>query len=257
VVRLSGASLRIGATVPLFPEEGGCLSLACLLRGINRHYCLLAKNDESKVELKKECAMSIAKNSVAVLLVLTLAVVNVVWAAPTLGAENETIVLVATPELHDPLYGETILIAKPLQGGQHLGFILNRPTKVSLADLFPEHKPSRSVQDPIYLGGPSELSVVFAMVADHDSPGDGSLQLAPDLYLAVAAQTVDRIIETASDHARFFAGAVVWRPGELDEELKRGAWYVLDVEPELVLRKTTAGLWQELVKRAEIRKKAI
>jgi putative transcriptional regulator len=50
---------------------------------------------------------------------------------------------------------------------------------------------------------------------------------------------------------------VVWRPGELDEELKRGAWYVLDLEPGLVLRKKTAGLWQELVQRAEIRDKAI
>ena len=94
-------------------------------------------------------------------------------------------------------------------------------------------------------------------MAVHDSPGNGSMQLAPDLYLAIAAQTVDHVIETASDHARFFAGAVVWRPGELDDELKRGAWYVLDLEPELVLRKKTAGLWKELVQRAEIRDKAI
>jgi putative transcriptional regulator len=201
--------------------------------------------------------MSIARSSVTALFVLMLVVVNVVWTAPTLGAESETVVLVARPQLQDPFYGETILIAKPLEGGQHLGFIINRPTELSLADLFPEHEPSRSVHDPIYLGGPSDLSVVFALVADHDSPGDGSMQLAPDLYLAVAAQTVDHIIETASDHARFFAGAVVWQSGELDEELKRGAWYVLDLEPELVLRKKTIGLWQELVQRAEIREEAI
>ncbi|MBI2317254.1 MAG: YqgE/AlgH family protein [Betaproteobacteria bacterium] len=165
--------------------------------------------------------------------------------------------LVATPQFKDPIYGETILIAKPLQGGQYLGLILNRPTRFSLADVFPGHEPSRSVRDPIYLGGPSELDVVFALVAGHDSPGEGSMQLAPDLYLAVSAQTVDHVIETASEHARFFAGVVVWRPGELDEELKRGAWYVLELEPELVLPKKTEGLWQELVQRAEIREKGI
>ena len=201
--------------------------------------------------------MSIARSSVADLLALTLVVATFVWNTPTLGAESRTVVLVATPQLHDPFYGETILIAKPLEGGQHLGFILNRPTKLSLADLFPEHEPSRSVHDPIYLGGPSDLNVVFALVADHASPGDGSMQISPDLYLAVAAPTVDHVIETASDHARFFAGMVVWRPGELDEELKRGAWYVLDLDPELVLRKKTAGLWRELVQRAEIREKGI
>ena len=83
------------------------------------------------------------------------------------------------------------------------------------------------------------------------------MQLAPDLYLAVTAKTVDHIIETNSDHARFFAGAVVWQPGELDQELQLRAWYVLDLEPDMVLRKKTEGLWQELVQRAEMRAKGI
>jgi hypothetical protein len=161
------------------------------LHGIDHRHILLRSDDEGKGELKKECVMSIARSSVTALFVLMLVVVTVVWTAPTLGAEYETVVLVARPQLQDPLYGETILIAKPLEGGQHLGFILNRPTRLSLADLFPGHEPSRSIQDPIYLGGPSELNVVFALVAGHDRPGDGSMQLAPDLYLAVAAQTVD------------------------------------------------------------------
>jgi putative transcriptional regulator len=194
---------------------------------------------------------------VAALLAFALAVTAFSWPASALGADSAAVVLVATPQLQDPIYGETILIAKPVNGGRHLGFILNRPTKVSLADIFPGHEPSSKIREPIFVGGPFDLDTIFALVAGHASPGDDSIELAPDLYLAVAEKTINRLIETASDHARFFAGAVVWRAGELDEELKRGAWYVLDVEPELMLRKETKGLWQELVQRAKVREKSI
>jgi len=44
---------------------------------------------------------------------------------------------------------------------------------------------------------------------------------------------------------------VLWRPGELDEEIKRGLWYVLDAKSDLALRKSTEGMWEELVGRSE------
>jgi len=44
---------------------------------------------------------------------------------------------------------------------------------------------------------------------------------------------------------------VLWAPGELDEEVRRGLWYVLDPQPDLLLRKTTDSLWEDLVSRCE------
>jgi putative AlgH/UPF0301 family transcriptional regulator len=49
---------------------------------------------------------------------------------------------------------------------------------------------------------------------------------------------------------------VGWRAGELRDEVKRGAWFVLDADPKLVLRKPE-GLWEELVRRAEQRANSI
>jgi len=204
-----------------------------------------------------------AASRAALLLVLALPVMTYTWTAPALGAESvaatapEAVVLVATREFRDPLYGETILIAQPMAGGRHVGFILNKPTQYRLSDAFPEHGPSKRVRDPLYLGGPEEIDTVFALVTGRKSPGKGSLKLGADLYLVIAAKAVDRVIETAPDHARFFLGAVYWQPGELDEELKRGAWYVFEPEHDLVLPKKTEGLWQELVRRAEIREHGI
>jgi putative AlgH/UPF0301 family transcriptional regulator len=83
------------------------------------------------------------------------------------------------------------------------------------------------------------------------------MQLSQDLFLVIAKDTVDRVIETAAGHARFFAGAVVWRQGELAQELKNGIWHVLEPDPELVLPQKTEDLWQRLVHRAELREDGI
>ncbi|HMG60904.1 MAG TPA: YqgE/AlgH family protein [Burkholderiales bacterium] len=173
------------------------------------------------------------------------------------AAPEDTMLLVARRQLEDPIWGSTIVLAKPIEGGGHVGFIVNKPTKMSLAELFPEHEPSKKVADPLFLGGTVNMNLVFALVEEHGSRKDGSIRIAPDIFLAYDTKAVDRIIESESDHARFFLGLVVWRPGQLDDELDRGLWYVDEPEAKLVLRRKTDGLWEELLLRLEARANTI
>ena len=172
--------------------------------------------------------------------------------APLAWSEDltDTVLLVAKRNLKDRIYGNTILIAKPLGDERHVGFIVNKPTTMTLGKLFPKHLPSQKVVDPVYLGGPTGPEVIFAMVKG-PSPGGRSVQLTPGLYLAFDSNVVDRIIESQPQQARFFAGMVLWQPQELAEEVRRGLWFVLDAQPEILLRKPTDGLWEELVGRSE------
>jgi len=164
---------------------------------------------------------------------------------------DETAILVAKREMRDRVYGSSVIVVRPLGQERHIGFIVNKPTTMTLSKLFPKHLPSQKVVDPVFLGGPMGPEVIFAMVKGA-SPGGRSLQLTPGLYVAFDSAVVDRIIESQPQEARFFAGMVLWQPNELGEEVKRGLWYVLDPQPELVLqRKTTDGLWEDLVGRAE------
>jgi putative transcriptional regulator len=192
---------------------------------------------------------------VASLCVVTLAVLHLSLARAE--DSDKTVLLVAKRALKDPLYRSTILLAKPMPNGAHVGFILNRPTTVKLGEMFPEHEPSKKIADPLFLGGPADVNLVFAVVANHDGSRDDSMLLTPELSLAYSGRTVDRIIESESDRARFFAGLVVWRPGQLDEELKRGLWHVQEPEAKLVLRKKTDGLWDELVRESEVKAEMI
>ena len=186
------------------------------------------------------------------LLAVSLAIFGAALVAAPAQADDstDTMILVAKRQLRDQLYGSTILIVKPLGEDRHVGFIINKPTQMTLGKLFPNHGPSQKVVDPVYLGGPFNSQVIFALVQRQDSPGGRSVRIAQDLYLAVDSNIVDRIIESEPQHARFFAGMVLWKPGELAEEMKKGLWYTLDARSELVLQKAD-GLWEELVGRSE------
>ncbi|MBV8031567.1 MAG: YqgE/AlgH family protein [Betaproteobacteria bacterium] len=158
---------------------------------------------------------------------------------------SKPMLLVARPSLQGP-YSHTALIVVPL-GDKHIGFILNRATDTPMASAFPDHAPSKKVVDPIYFGGPEASDALFALVR-HD-PGEPSLRLFGNLYMTGNAKSIDHIIETTPNEARYFAGFVGWMPEELAAELAKGFWFVGEADASQVFRKDTTSMWEELVER--------
>jgi putative transcriptional regulator len=160
--------------------------------------------------------------------------------------QEEAVILVAHPLFRDLEYRQTVLIAAPAGDGTHVGVILNRPTRRSLGSLFPEHEPSKKVADPVYYGGPFSRGALVALVRADANPGAGSVLLMKNLYLAIRANTIDHVIETTPNEARYFVGFVRWRQGELKGEIDRGLWSVHNADLDTIFRKDTEGLWEEL-----------
>jgi putative transcriptional regulator len=160
--------------------------------------------------------------------------------------QEGAMLLVAHPAFRDLEYRQTVLLAAPVSNGGHVGVILNRPTRRSLGSLFPEHEPSKKVLEPVFYGGPFSRGALVALVRADHTPGAGSVLLMKDLYLAFRANTIDHVIETTPNEARYFVGYVGWRPGELKSEIDRGLWSVMNAEVDTIFRKDTDGLWEEL-----------
>ena len=161
------------------------------------------------------------------------------------------LLLVAQPELQSDIFGSAIIFVRPTDDGGHVGIIINRPTTAKLGDLFPDDEASKKVADPLYLGGPESYNRVFALVDRKDAAGKDAMPMMDGLFLVAEGHAVDRVIAADPEHARFFLGLVTWGPGQLDEELDRGFWYVDKADAKLVLEKKTDGLWEELVRRSE------
>jgi|SRR5262245_56556710 len=188
--------------------------------------------------------MNFARLLIAALLLLSAGVASA-------QRQEEAIILIAHPAFRDLEYRQTVLIAAPAPNGGHIGVILNRPTRRSLGSLFPEHEPSKKVVDPVYYGGPFSRGALVALVRTDQTPGAGSVQVLRNLYMTFRANTIDHVIETTPNEARYFVGYVGWRPGELRSEIDRGLWSVVDADVDMVFRKDTEGLWEELLQQTK------
>jgi len=161
--------------------------------------------------------------------------------------DEDAIFLVAHPAFRDVDYRQTVLLAAPAPNGGHVGVILNRPTRRSLSSLFPEHEPSKKVLEPVHYGGPFSRGALVALVKTPSAPGNGSVMLMKNLYMAFRVNTIDQIIESTPNEARYFVGYVGWRPGELKNEIDRGIWSVLGADVDVIFRKDMDNLWEELL----------
>ena len=189
-------------------------------------------------------------NSSSMLNAMRILLCFALFAAMTSSAraqEEDAILLVAHPAFRDVDYRQTVLLAAPAPNGGHVGVILNRPTRRSLSSLFPEHEPSKKVLEPVHYGGPFSRGALVALVKTTAAPGSGSVMLMKNLYMAFRVNTIDQIIETTPNEARYFVGYVGWRPGELRNEIDRGIWSVLGADVDVIFRKDMDNLWEELL----------
>jgi len=158
---------------------------------------------------------------------------------------DKPVLLVAAPETAG-FYSHSVLVVMP-RGQGHVGFIINRATRTTVASAFPEEPHSAKVAEPIFLGGPRAAQSLYAVV--RRNPGEGSSTLFGELYLTVSGNTLDRIIRESPHDARYFAGFAGWEAGELAGEIGHGKWLTAEPEERLLFDPNPDAMWSGLVAR--------
>jgi len=173
------------------------------------------------------------------------------WLSQAAWAEHgeRVTVLVANPALNDAAYARSVVVLQR-DGSEEVGVIINRPSDYAVADVLDAPAAGKRV-DPLYSGGPFLSQQLIALIRDEKSPGEKSMQLARGLHLSIGASVLERAVERGAGAARFYAGLVLWQPGELAEELKRGLWLKLEVPLDTVFSHNAEGLWEELLLAAQ------
>jgi putative AlgH/UPF0301 family transcriptional regulator len=157
------------------------------------------------------------------------------------------VLLVASSMLDGSPFEQSVMLAAPLPDGGHIGFILNRRTSVSLHALFPDESATEKVTEPVYLGGTGLLPGVFAVTRNAPEGARGVLvPLMPGVVAVLDAPTVDRIITTTPNDARYFVGLMLWAPDELEEQVNAEQWAVRPADADVVLGAKAFGLWNAL-----------
>jgi putative transcriptional regulator len=157
--------------------------------------------------------------------------------------------LVASEKLGDPNFAETVVfITKRDANEGTMGVVLNRPMDLTLAKAFPS---LRASADPVYEGGPVSPDAVQALLRTSAKPADAE-RIAVDVYSVAHKTLLEKSItdRLPSEKFRVYLGYAGWGPGQLENEIRQGAWttvhgvkYAFDGDP--------ASLWQRLKRDSE------
>ena len=141
--------------------------------------------------------------------------------------------LVATPALGDGTFDRSVVLLLDHDEDGALGVVVNRPTPVDVAEVLPSWQPYACEPGVLFQGGPVALdsALGLAVVAtdgeNYEPPGwrrvVGRLGL-------VDLDAVPEDLAAMVSRLRIFAGYAGWGSGQLEAELREGAWYVVPAD---------------------------
>lgn len=151
----------------------------------------------------------------------------------------------ATPDLADPNFHRTVVLMFAHDEGGALGVVLNRPSAISVDEGLPGWSQVAARPTCVFLGGPVEPTAALGLGEGEGEASDlivgslGAIDLsaAPEEYRSV----------------RVFAGYAGWGPMQLDREVARGDWFVVDAQVADVTTSAPDRLWREVLRRQRSR----
>jgi putative transcriptional regulator len=165
---------------------------------------------------------------------------------------DKGMLLVASRDLADPNFSETVVLLVAYGPHGTMGVIINRPSDVKLATVLPSIKALRGRADLVYLGGPVMTNHVLMLIRS-TKVLDDSLAVFDDVYASSSLTVLKHELahHGAKNHFRAFAGHAGWAPGQLEAEIAHGDWYVTPADADGVLTSKPQELWSKLLGRVE------
>lgn len=158
--------------------------------------------------------------------------------------------LIAKPSLLDPNFRRTVVLVTQTPDFQTVGVIINRPSDLKLQQFFPKEPPGDNYRDAVFFGGPVMRQALVAVFRSETAPASPAFHVLKGLYLTMHPGNIETLLKTPGGRYRLYAGFSGWAPRQLESEFTRDGWYVLPADAELVFRRDTSGLWQELIDKA-------
>jgi putative transcriptional regulator len=157
--------------------------------------------------------------------------------------------LVATRQLVDPPFSRSVVLLTRYDPEGVMGVIINRPTEHRLSDLLPDVEALQGRSDRLFFGGPVSVDWVVTLILSAEKLElEQTTRVFGDVYLsgnpAAFAYIIDR--KRADEAIRGYAGHAGWAPGQLEGEIARGDWSVVDADAFTVFKKESSAIWRDL-----------
>ena len=153
--------------------------------------------------------------------------------------------LVAEPGLKGSRFERTVVLMVRHDAQGALGLVVNRPLSVEAAELLPEIEGLATAGRTLHWGGPvGERGITLLLRSDEAV--EGSDAVLDDVRFGWDGELLRRLAREEGRTFRLFAGYAGWSAGQLEGELERGVWQVIDAESDRVFTEAPEALWREL-----------
>ena len=154
----------------------------------------------------------------------------------------------AAPSLRCPFFNHTLVLLVDHGREGSFGFVLNKPAQVQLASVLSELDLSSELAPkvPVMLGGP--VSPQTGWVVFERESLSTQLEEILDVDAGVSVTASVKMLEAFAeghgpDRALLLLGYAGWGPGQLEDEMREGSWFPMDVDPRLLFDVAPAKRW--------------
>lgn len=158
--------------------------------------------------------------------------------------------LVATPALRDPNFERTVVLLVAHEDGGALGVVLNRATEVPVSEVLEGWGVLASEPAVVFEGGPVQPEAAICLARTRNGAG----RIPGFNRVSGAVGTVDlsgdpEKLRDSLVSVRVFAGYAGWSPGQLENEVEGGSWFVFDALPGDAFVNRPDDLWPMVLRR--------
>lgn len=158
--------------------------------------------------------------------------------------------LIASRNLIDPNFSETVVLLLAHDARGAMGVIINRPTAARMASALPDIEELRDRPDRVYLGGPVAEDLMLILIRSATRP-ESSRPIFADVYTTGSLAALRKALAKRgkANRLRSYVGHAGWGAAQLDREIARGDWYVTSADAATIFDTTPSEIWPKLIDR--------
>ena len=149
-------------------------------------------------------------------------------------------------KLRGSFFHRTVVLICQHDAEGAMGVVLNKTSGSKVGEMIVADLPENLKEQPLFLGGPVQPAALSFL---HTDTYVLHANVMPNLNIGHSLEALVDLGESYSttQKVRMFAGYAGWSPGQLEDEMKRGAWVTYPATVDLVFDPDADNLWKKVL----------
>ena len=159
--------------------------------------------------------------------------------------------LVAAPTLRDPNFRRSVVLLIDHRSDGSLGFIVNRPARVTFAGVVDELELADEgvtpPNVPVMVGGPVAPNTGWIVFDPTRSsmPLETTIEVSDHVRVSASKDLLRELAKSPTgDRHLLVLGYAGWGAGQLDDEIRQGSWIPVDLDEKVVFDADYEDRWE-------------